>query len=41
MKQGVEVEGSGSCCSRPWGKEGRVEGSMWDWVEGEGPRMDG
>lgn len=41
MKQWVKVEGSGSCCSRSWGKEGRVEGSMWDRVEGEGPRMDG
>lgn len=41
MKQWVKVEGSRSCCSRSGGKEGRVEGSMWDRVEGEGPRMDG
>lgn len=41
MKQWVKVESSSSCCSRPWGKEGRVEGSMWDRVEGEGSRMNG
>lgn len=36
----MKVEGSGSCRSRPWGKQRWVEGSMWDRVEGEGPRMD-
>lgn len=41
MKKRVKMEGSGSCCSRPWCKQGRVEGSVWDRVESEGPGMDG
>lgn len=41
MKQWVKVEGSGSCCSRPGSQQGRVEGSVWNRVEGEGPGMDG
>lgn len=41
MKQWVKMEGSGSCRGRPWSKQGRIEGSMWDRMKGEGPRMDG
>lgn len=41
MKQWVKVEGSGSCRSRPWSKQGRVEGSVRDRMESEGPRMNG
>lgn len=40
MKQWVEVESSGSCCSRPWSKKSRVESGVWHRVEGKGPRMD-
>lgn len=41
MQQWVKMEGSGGCRSGPGSKQGRVEGSMWDRVEGEGTRVDG
>lgn len=41
MKKRVKMKGSGSCSSRPWRKQGGIEGSMWDRMESEGSGMDG